>query len=388
MQTFLRIDLNLFMVVVCVIVFFSSRNMPGSRLMHNRLFRLIIVSVGILLVIESLTWLFDGTSSQTAFYVNYGITICQYLLTPLPALFWGLYVRCQLFQNTERLRADAIIYGIPIVVSTLLTITTPFTNLMFFFDSTHTYHRGVLYPVLAAISLLPILTSIVCVVVNGKRVTPKYAKLLLFVPVAIIGISLAQILFYGVTLIWSGITLAMLFAFMNLQKDQVYLDHLTGIFNRRQMDIILSDRIRMAKEGRTFSCVMLDINHFKMVNDRLGHVAGDEALKDASNILKSSIRKSDFLARYGGDEFLIVADVDDDEALQSLIERINHNSKEFNENMQRPYQISFSTGQAIYQPQSGWNEDQLIAHVDKLMYQSKYASNNSAAVSTTQEDGV
>ncbi len=371
MQTFLRIDLNLFMAVVCVIVLISSRKMSESRLMHNRLFRLITISVGLLLIIESLTWALDGASTRAAFYINYGITICQYLLTPLPAFFWGLYVKCQLFQNARSLRTDAILYGIPIVACILLTITTPFTNLMFFFDSTLTYHRGVLYPILAISSLLPILASIACVLVNGKKVSPKYAKLLLFIPIAIIGVSLAQIFFYGVTLIWSGITLALLFAFMNLQKDQVYLDHLTGVFNRRQMDIFLSDRIRMAKDGRTFSCVMLDIDHFKTVNDRLGHVAGDEALKDASSILKSSIRKNDFLARYGGDEFLIVTDIAVSEALQCLIDRINHNCKEFNENMQRPYRISFSAGQTIYQPLSGWNEDQLIAHVDMLMYQNK-----------------
>lgn len=281
----------------------------------------------------------------------------------------------QLFQSAKRLRTDAIIFGIPIVACMLLTITTPATNLMFFFDSARSYHRGTLYPLLAATSLFPILASVICVLLNGKRVSRKYEKMLLFVPIVIIGVSFIQIFFYGVTLIWSGITLTLLFAFMNLQKDQVYLDHLTGVFNRRQMDIFLSDRIRLAKDGRTFSCVMLDIDHFKMVNDRLGHVAGDEALKDASNILKSSIRKSDFLARYGGDEFLIVADIGESEALQSLVDRINQNSEEFNNSMQRPYQISFSTGQAIYQPQSGWNEDQLIAHVDKLMYQSRYAAN-------------
>lgn len=353
MQTFLRIDLNLFMIVVCMIIYFSSRRMSESRLMHNRLFRLITVTVGLLLIIESLTWILDGASTLAAFYVNYGITICQYILTPLPAFFWGLYVKCQLFQNARSLRMDAILYGIPIVACILLTLSTPLTDLMFFFDGAFIYHRGVLYPLLAATSLLPILASIACVVLSGKRVSPKYAKLLLLVPIAIIGISLVQIFLYGVTLIWSGIALALLFAFMNFQNDQVYLDHLTGVFNRRQMDIFLADRIRIAKDGRTFSCVMLDIDHFKMVNDKLGHVAGDEALKDASNILKSSIRKSDFLARYGGDEFLIVADIDDNEALQSLIDRINQNSSEFNENMQRPYRISFSAGQAIY-ASDGW----------------------------------
>ncbi len=374
MRILIHIDLNLFMAVVCTILYFSSRRMSESHLIHNRLFRSIIVCVGLLLILESLTWVLDGSMNRIAFIFDYIVTICLFILTPLPAYLWELYVKCQLFHDTKPLLKDMIVFGIPIAACLFLTITTPFTNLMFYFDNAHIYHRGAFYPVLAAASLLPVISSIVSVLIHRKQVTKKYAQLLLFVSCAIIAAALMQIVFYGLTLIWSGITIAVLFAYMNIQNDQVYLDHLTGVFNRRQMDVYLTDRIRMSKDGRKFSCILLDLDHFKEVNDKLGHVAGDEALKDASVILKSSIRKNDFLARYGGDEFIIVTDIDDTEALGSLVHRINENALAFNTSMNRSYRISFSAGQAVYYPESEWTKEQLIAHIDERMYENKGAS--------------
>ncbi len=342
--------------------------------MHNQLFRWLIVSVFALLILESFTWILDGSSAKSVIVFDYLVTISLYLLTPLPSFLWELYVKLQLFQDPKSVRPDVMAFGIPIALTYVLTLTSPLTNLMFRFDANHVYHRGVLYPILAILSLLPILVSFFYILIYRKRLTPKYARMLLIVPLLIVAASVLQIVFYGLSLIWSSISLALLFAYMRIQSDQVYLDHLTGVFNRRQMDIYLADRIRMAETGRNFSCVLLDIDHFKTVNDKLGHVAGDEALKDASNILKSSIRKGDFLARYGGDEFLIVTDIDDEQSLQSLIKRINENSNEFNRSMQRSYSISFSAGETIYDPKRKWTRDQLISYVDGLMYQNKYHS--------------
>ena len=386
MQTFLRIDVNLFMTIVCAIIYFSSRRMSESGLIHNRLFRGLIISVLLLLIVESLTWVFDGSTSKTAFLIDYFVTMLLYLLTPIPSFLWELYVKLQLFHDPKSVKGDLIAFGSLIAVCFLLTFITPFSNLMFYFDASGVYHRGMLYPVLAVTAFLPIFVSSFCVLINRQRLAKRYTRLLFVVPIVVTVAAFMQIVFYGLSLVWSSISLALLFAYVNIQNDQVYLDHLTGVFNRRQMDIYLSDRIRAAQEGRSFSCVLLDIDHFKTVNDKLGHVAGDEALKDASNILKSSIRKGDFLARYGGDEFLIVTDINDEQSLQALINRINENSHEFNQSMQRPYLISFSAGEAIYDPQSKWTKDQLIMRVDGRMYQNKSGSGQAVAATSEQAE--
>lgn len=373
MQVFLRIDLNLFMAAICLVVYLSSRNTSEKRLLHNRIFRWLTLCVLCLLILESLTWILDGGGTTFLILCNYGVTISLYLLTPLLAFLWSLYVQSQLFHDEKALKILVLAYGIPIAICAILTLSTPLTNGMFYFDSNHIYHRGAWYPLLAALSILPLFTSAGSVWAHRKRISRKSALMLILFSVITLLSSIAQVLFYGITVIWSSISIAILLAYTSVQNDQVYLDHLTGVFNRRQMDIHIADRVRLAKEGRALSCILLDINHFKAVNDTLGHVAGDDALKDASTILQSSIRKGDFLARYGGDEFVVLTDIDNENALGMLLLRIQENTRLFNASKSRPYTIRFSAGCAVYRPESGWDAQEFIGYVDSLMYQDKAA---------------
>jgi len=370
-QVFLRIDLNLFMAVVCLVVYFSSRNMTEKRLVHNRIFRWMIIVVFSLLILDSLTWVLDGSKHRILFAGDYFITLLLFLLTPIPAALWALYVKSQLFHDAKVLKKDLFLFGIPIFVCALLTLTTPYTNLMFVFDRDSIYHRGFAYPLLAAVALYPVLLSMISILIHRKRLAQRYYYLLLIFSVLIIGSAIMQVLFYGLTIVWSSIAITALLVYTNLQNDQVYLDHLTGVFNRRQMDIHLSDRILLVAAGRPLSCIMLDINRFKTINDTLGHLVGDDALRSAASILKASIRKEDFLSRYGGDEFVILSEIEEEGTLGRLIDRISENARQFNTTEGKPYTIQFSVGYAVYPRGSGINESEFLTNVDRLMYQDK-----------------
>lgn len=87
---------------------------------------------------------------------------------------------------------------------------------------------------------------------------------------------------------------------------QASTDPLTGLFNRRQFETMVKTQLDLAtRHGTSFCMVMIDIDHFKKVNDTYGHDAGDEVLKHIALVLKSSLRISDILARFGGEEFVI-----------------------------------------------------------------------------------
>jgi len=82
-------------------------------------------------------------------------------------------------------------------------------------------------------------------------------------------------------------------------------DVLTGLLNRRAMEEVMSAQVRRSqRSGETFTVLMLDLDHFKAVNDRYGHAVGDRALKHAAALLKASVRQVDGLARFGGEEFV------------------------------------------------------------------------------------
>jgi diguanylate cyclase (GGDEF)-like protein len=88
---------------------------------------------------------------------------------------------------------------------------------------------------------------------------------------------------------------------------QATRDGLTGLLNRREMDVQLSGAVSLAqRHARSLACLMLDIDHFKQINDRFGHAAGDEVLRQAAVRITSVCRASDVVGRYGGEEFVLV----------------------------------------------------------------------------------
>lgn len=100
-------------------------------------------------------------------------------------------------------------------------------------------------------------------------------------------------------------------------------DGLTGLFNRRAMAEKLDELHGCSRRyGSPYSVILLDIDHFKNFNDSLGHVQGDQALRDLSRLLEASVRTLDFVYRYGGEEFLIVMPETDHESVRPVAERI------------------------------------------------------------------
>lgn len=100
-------------------------------------------------------------------------------------------------------------------------------------------------------------------------------------------------------------------------------DALTGWHNRRYLDVRLTEEMARAQRGSaTIACLMIDIDHFKMVNDKLGHLAGDEVLKEVSRRIVTQVRNSDVAARFGGEEFVVLLPETDERLARNLAERI------------------------------------------------------------------
>lgn len=146
-------------------------------------------------------------------------------------------------------------------------------------------------------------------------------------------------------------------------------DPLTGIYNRRYVESAFAGiKTRAEQKGQSFALLLLDVNDFKLVNDHFGHKTGDEYLIHITNQLKKSVRKSDIVARWGGDEFLILSpDIHKKEDLDNILARIDQNLQQLSFNN---INISVSIGSAHY-PSDGKCFDDLIKVADKNMYQFK-----------------
>jgi len=150
-------------------------------------------------------------------------------------------------------------------------------------------------------------------------------------------------------------------------------DELTQLRNRRGFFDLAEQTLKLAmRERYAMALFFMDVNGLKQINDRLGHPAGDQALRDTAEVLRHTFRDSDILARIGGDEFVVLARIHDSRDTRSLGERLRKHLADFNETSGRAYRLDISIGAALIP--SGKTEDleQLIAHADEAMYRQKH----------------
>jgi diguanylate cyclase (GGDEF)-like protein len=170
----------------------------------------------------------------------------------------------------------------------------------------------------------------------------------------------------------------------NLQKTmlldqlerQTYEDALTGLANRRRLEQRLADEFALAlRHGRPLAVAMADLDHFKAVNDRYSHAVGDAALRATAKLLASQVRHTDLVARFGGEEFVIVLVETDAEAAMRVCEKLraavaNHNWGAIQPGLSLTISIGMSADTTVP------SHDRMLAMADRNLYTAKAAGRN------------
>ena len=165
-------------------------------------------------------------------------------------------------------------------------------------------------------------------------------------------------------------------SFVKRLEEQAYTDTLTGLYNRRHFAEIAAPYIERARRLNTpYYVLICDLDHFKRVNDEFGHLAGDEVLRNTASILKSTIRSYDILARWGGEEFIMLITDPDESSALGLAERVRTNiENSVCEYMGRHLKITVSCGVARNDEKTDLTE--LIRRADDALYDSKQTGRN------------
>ncbi|MEC5424717.1 GGDEF domain-containing protein [Virgibacillus sp. C22-A2] len=166
---------------------------------------------------------------------------------------------------------------------------------------------------------------------------------------------------------------------LNKVEELTITDALTGIYNRRYFDFIMEKTIPFSKKNNTpLIFMLLDIDHFKKVNDNFGHQCGDEALKHISDIIGSNVRDTDAFVRFGGEEFAVImpnTDVDEGLIIAELIREAIEKSG-FTYNNERIY-FTISIGVSSY---NGEEIEEFIEKTDTALYKAKENGRNQIAI--------
>lgn len=162
----------------------------------------------------------------------------------------------------------------------------------------------------------------------------------------------------------------------DVAQERAMTDALTGLLNRYGLQHILAREMSETRRyNRPLSCLMIDIDLFKSVNDQQGHAAGDVALQQVATVLTENVRGSDVVFRYGGEEFLVLLPETDLEGAVSLAEKIRHaaHTRSFGDG-ERVFSLTLSAGAATLWDNESGND--MIARADMALYQAKEQGRN------------
>lgn len=373
----------IFSDAICLIMllFISNASRRHTKiLLAERYFLEMSLATAILLISDIIWPLVDGVKLPGFRLLNIIINLVYMVLIGFIGFLWIVYVDFKVRRRLDSSHYKRVtMFSIPMLVLLVLTLTSPKTHILFYIDENNCYHRGKLMWIRICVMNLYVLWAAVLTLVGIKRQKTKQKKdemraLLQFIFFPLIGIFM-QLFYMNLPFTAVGISLSVLLVFINVQNKQISIDALTGINNRRQLTLYVDSELSaLSKKGELYYLIM-DVDKFKSINDTYGHLEGDNALIKIASMLNYLCEKqNDFVARYGGDEFVIVCRRHSEAEVEALKQEILSAVSKLNDEGTLPYTLSLSVGSAKFDTSK--SNDEIFAEADKKLYSIKSERTN------------
>lgn len=338
---------------------------------QTKIFSQLIVSNMILLGLDVIVGLVDGANYPGADIFNYWVNIVFFAFIPFGSgWLWFAYVDQAILQRMAKQRFYRWIISTPLMINTLASLANLFYPVTFVIDANNHYQRGPFYWVLVASIYCYYVLSTGYIIRHHHRVRKEdIAPLIVFPFPALIAGVIEIHAHLSVT--WPAMSLTLMIIFVHFLGTIINTDHLTRVANRFELDKYLENLQKRPPNNRLIAGFMVDINGFKQINDLYGHQMGDIALSLTANSLQDSVRKEDFVARYGGDEFVIFCLIKETDHVGVIQNRIRSQINHINQTHGHPFVLNLALGAAIFDIKSGESPSAFINRIDLLMYEEK-----------------
>ena len=365
------ITLNFFTSFLLVLLLIFQNK--SSRFQKGRKYSAILKCTLVLLFSESIGRIGETYPNDFLIFAQIGYFII-FLLDPVDILFAVYYMDCWMDDGNKKLRTTfRIAFEIFAVTNFVLVfLATVFKTKWFYYFEDSVYYRGEFFYPRAILLMIFICLLVVYSIAFRNNIMSEYKQAVLFLPAfAFIG-SVLQVFLAELDTTYAGISLGCLILFFFYQSRDVNVDYLSGLLNRRGLDIKMQDMVKnAASTGRDFTAVMIDIDNFKEINDSLGHDAGDKAIKVVADILVDIFGENAYIGRFGGDEFCIVVEEASKYEVSKKIDILRTHVAKASRKHGWPNGVDVSCGFEEYYHASGMSAKEFQQIIDRLMYNEK-----------------
>lgn len=311
MNAAVYIQANIFPIAALVVVIYNLKRDMSYTWRKRCLAMIMRLTVAIMLC-NIICWNFNGIQGAAAAYVLWLCNTAYYIFMEFMAFLWFLYLYDKVTNGNGQWGLGALLKAVPFMVCFVLLVAAPFRATIFYIDENNMYCRGQLHFVSTIVAAGYIFTACMLALrallnTASRENRMEYWRLAMFglFPLAGGGI---QIIRYGTDLLWQLTTVALVMVYLNIQQQNVSRDGMTGLNNRRRLDEYVNSLSLEHPEREKLCYSIIDIDHFKQINDNMGHQTGDKVIclvADALKVVYGNTRS--FIARYGGDEFVVIS---------------------------------------------------------------------------------
>jgi len=372
-------------LVILAIVYLNFLVICDKRQFSHVAFQFMMLSVAVNLVVEYLFYMLNGKPGPVAGAALKASLTVLFPLEPVPVALWVGYLYGVANRNARPTRAQVVMIALPAAVNLAATVLSVCGgDFLFRVVEGNRYVRGPLY----------YLTPAMCYVylIYYLRYAHRMRKAMLrrehvwiflaMMPMAVAGV--AQVLFEGIYVTWLAAAFSVLILYCGIVVNQANSDYLTGLANRRRFDNQL--KAALESDAAKTALILIDIDNFKSINDQYGHVMGDRALEAVGGALRHSARKRDLVARIGGDEFAILAEVKDILDAERIAARVRESLTALNQRFLFPFVIEASVGFGSCDEREGLTTDAFLDMIDNRMYDDKRVNHRRARGGEARSD--
>ena len=366
----IQVDLICLLVLSLIAVgFFRVREKTSDQKLF---FHYLLCCIG-LTIADFFSFFFDGKQGKVIGVILYLANQAYFLISTLTCLLWFYYIFDKISKRGTFTKRKKLLATIPMFIFTIFCLTTFLHKQVFYITNENCYLRGKLIFLhwIIAGGYMTVATLMVIIKLLQTKSGSKRKELYPFLIVVLFPLFTAifQVFLEGSSTLQVGMMLSAVYVYLRRQNNYAYKDGLTGLNNRRRLNIYLEEKMTSLSPDETLFMIMMDVDFFKEINDTYGHPAGDQVLMLVGTILQNVSAKFSHImcARYGGDEFTCFGYGIKEENVKDIINEIEEETKKCTIK-ETDISINMSIGYVFGKRNEFANLDSLLNKADEKMY--------------------